>query len=98
MTTYRVTEASINIHAGILVLDPTQAEARKHRLTALGGSRYDVTHPPVTFKRGEVFELEGELPKALVQGTASEGFSKVETWQAKPEHGKSDPGQKKAKK
>lgn len=79
MATYRVTEASINIHAGILVLDPSQAEARMHRLTTLGNNRYDITSPPVMFKRGEVFELEGELPKALVLGTeATEGFSKVE--------------------
>jgi hypothetical protein len=83
MSTYKVTEASINIHAGILVLDPSQAEARKHRLTPLGGNRYDVTSPPVSFKRGEVFEIEGELPKALVLGTeATEGFSKVEAWHA----------------
>ena len=79
MATYRVTEASINLHAGILVLDPAQADARRDRLTALGNNRYDVTRPPVSFKRGEVFELEGELPKALVLGTEeTEGFSKVE--------------------
>ena len=75
----------INIHAGTLVLTPSQADARKHRLTPLGDNRYDVTTPPVTFKRGEVFDLEGDLPKALVQGVVEEGFSKVETWHAKPE-------------
>lgn len=85
MSTYKVTEASINIHAGILVLDPSQAEPRMHRLIAYGDNRYGVTDPPVTFKRGEVFQLEGELPKALVQGTESEGFSKVESWNAPPE-------------
>jgi hypothetical protein len=86
MSTYKVTDSSINIHAGILVLDPAQAEARKHRLTPLGDSRYEVRDPPVCFKRGEVFELEGELPKALVLGTeATEGFSKVEVWHGKPE-------------
>jgi len=85
MSNYRVTEASINIHAGVLLLDPSQAEPRKHRLTALGGNRYDVTDPPVTFKRGEVFELEGELPKALVQSVEqAEGFPKVKTWNPKP--------------
>lgn len=98
MTTYRVTEASINIHAGILVLDPAQADARINRLTALGNSRYDVTRPPVMFKRGEVFELEGELPKALVQGVEeTEGFSKVEAWHGKPEP-KAEPASKGKKK
>jgi hypothetical protein len=86
MSTYKVIEPSINIHAGILVLDPSQADARIHRLTALGGNRYEVRDPPVCFKRGEIFELEGELPKALVLGTeATEGFSKVEAWHGKPE-------------
>jgi hypothetical protein len=85
MSTYRVIEASINIHAGVLVLDAAQADARKHRLTPLGDNRYEVSDPPVMFKRGEVFELEGELPKALVLGTeATEGFSKVEAWHGKP--------------
>jgi hypothetical protein len=65
MATYRVTEASINIHAGILVLNNSQAQARKHRLSDLGHSRYEVTDPPVTFKRGEVVGLEGELPKGM---------------------------------
>jgi hypothetical protein len=86
MSTYKVIEPSITIHAGVLVLDQAQADARMHRLTALGNNRYDVTRPPVMFKRGEIFELEGELPKALVLGTeATEGFSKVEAWHGKPE-------------
>jgi hypothetical protein len=98
MSTYKVTDASINIHAGILVLDPAQAEARKHRLTPLGGNRYEVRDPPVQFKRGEVFEIEGELPKVLVLGTeATEGFSKVEAWHGKPEP-KAEPGSKAKKK
>lgn len=85
MATYKVTERFINIHAGILVLDPSQADPRMYGLTALGGNRYDVTRP-VQFKRGEVFELEGELPKALVLGMEeTEGFSKVEAWHGKPE-------------
>lgn len=80
MSIYKVTEASINIHSGVLVLDPAQAEPRMHRLTALGDNRYAVTDPPVMFKRGEVFELEGELPKAVVQGVeGAEGFSKVQS-------------------
>lgn len=88
MSSYKVTEASINIHGGVLVLDPLQAEARRHRLTKLGGNRYVVTYPPVTFKRGEVFELEGELPKELVHRTQTEGFSKVEPVADKGEPGK----------
>ena len=40
MSTYRVTAVSINIHAGVLVLDSSQADARMHRLTPLGGNRY----------------------------------------------------------
>lgn len=96
MATYRVTEASINIHAGVLVLDAAQADARKHRLTPLGGNRYDVRDPPVTFKRGEVFELEGDLPKALVLGVQeTEGFSKVEAWHGKPEPKAEPKGKKK---
>jgi hypothetical protein len=68
MNAYRVTEASINVHAGTLGLSPSQADARLHRLTKLGGNRYEVRDPPVVFKRGEVFEYEGELPKTLVAG------------------------------
>lgn len=96
MSNYRVTETSINIHAGVLVLDDSQAEPRLHRLTRLGGNRYDVADPPVSFKRGEVFEIEGELPKALVQGVVEEGFSKVEIWQGKEP--KAEPGSKGKKK
>jgi hypothetical protein len=68
MSNYKVTDRSINIHAGILVLTPSQADARMHRLTKLGGNRYEVRDPPVVFKHGEVFEYEGELPKTLVAG------------------------------
>lgn len=68
MNAYKVTAASVNIHAGTLGLSPSQADARLHRLTKLGGNRYEVWDPPVVFKRGEVFEYEGELPKALVAG------------------------------
>lgn len=82
---YRVIAASINIHAGVLRVNPSQARARMHRLTPLGEDRYDVRDPPVCFKRGEVFELEGELPKALVQSVGqAEGLSKVEEWHPKP--------------
>ncbi len=77
MRCYRVTAGSINIHTGVLVLSPAQADARRHRLTPLGGDRYDVRDAPVSFKRGEVFELEGELPKAIVEGSTTEGFSQV---------------------
>ena len=64
---YRVTADSINIHAGVLVLNTDQAEPRKHRLKQLGANRYEVSDPPVSFKRGEVFVFDGELPKGLVQ-------------------------------
>lgn len=91
MSNYKVIEESINIHAGVLVLDRSQADARMNRLTPLGGNRYDVTRPPVMFKRGEIFELEGELPKALVQAVeGAEGFSKVQSW-PKKEQAKSEP-------
>jgi hypothetical protein len=67
MNTYRVTAVSIDIHSGILRLDPSQADKRIHRLKPLGGNRYDVSDPPVTFKRGEVFGLDGALPKGMGQ-------------------------------
>lgn len=92
MSVYKVTERVINIHAGVLVLDAAQADARMYGLTALGNNRYDVSRP-VQFKRGEVFELEGELPKAIVQGVVEEGFSKV-----CEEPGKKDPPKDKDKK
>jgi hypothetical protein len=64
MKYYRAT-AYVTIHGGILGLDASQADARIHRLTKLGGNRYEVRDPPVHFKRGEVFGLEGELPKGM---------------------------------
>lgn len=71
MAKYRVISASVNIHAGVLGLEPHQARARLHRLKPLGGNCYEVLDPPVTFKRGEEFEYEGELPKHLVESVAS---------------------------
>jgi hypothetical protein len=62
---YKVIAAGVTINAGILLLHSSQAEPRMHRLTALGGNRYEVRDPPVFFKRGETFAFEGELPKAL---------------------------------
>lgn len=70
MASYRVIAASVNIHAGVLGLEPHQARARLHRLKPRGGNRYEVTDPPVSFKRGEEFEYEGELPKDLVESLA----------------------------
>ena len=92
---YRVTDRSINIHSGVLVLSASQADARIHRLTALGNNRYDVRDPPVCFKRGEVFEIEGELPKGVVQSVEAEGFSKVEHLESKPEKEPVSKGKKK---
>ena len=66
MAQYRVIAASVNIHAGVLGLEPHQARARLHRLKPLGGDCYEVVDPPVSFKRGEIFEYEGELPKQIV--------------------------------
>ena len=66
MNAYKVTiAAGVTIHAGILVLHSSQAQARMHRLTALGDNRYEVRDPPVFFKRGETFGLEGDLPKGM---------------------------------
>lgn len=74
MIYYRVT-AYISIHSGTLGLSASQADARIHRLTPLGGNRYDVRDPPVCFKRGEVFGLEGALPKGMGQDVEEvEGF------------------------
>ncbi|MDQ3562856.1 MAG: hypothetical protein M3436_01525 [Pseudomonadota bacterium] len=73
MANYRVIAASVNIHAGVLGLEPHQARARLHRLKPCGGNRYEVIDPPVAFKRGEIFEYEGELPKSLVESVAEEG-------------------------
>jgi hypothetical protein len=70
---YRVTAGYVTIQSGILGLNPPQAAARRHRLTPLGDGRYDVTRPPVGFKRGEYFRLEGELPKALWRSVEAYG-------------------------
>jgi hypothetical protein len=89
MTAYKVITESVRIHSGVLVLSLAQAAARMHRLTALGDNRYDVRDGPVMFKRGEVFELEVELPKAMVQSVdEAEGFAKVEPVKEKPDKGK----------
>lgn len=69
MAKYRVIAASVNIHAGVLGLEPHQARARQHRVMHLGGNRYDVVG--VSFKRGEEFEYDGELPKHLVESVES---------------------------
>jgi hypothetical protein len=66
MKYYRAT-AYVTIHGGVLGLDPSQADARMHRLKPLGGNRYEVRDPTVQFKRGEVFGIEGDLPKEMDQ-------------------------------
>lgn len=67
MAKYRVIAASVNIHAGVLGLEPHQARARLHRLTPMGGNEYEIVDGPVTFKRGEMFDYEGDLPKDLAE-------------------------------
>jgi len=77
---YKVTVAFINIHSGTLILHSSQARARAHRLTALGDNRYEVSDPPVGFKRGETFAFEGELPKALWRSVEAIPISDLGKW------------------
>lgn len=77
MNLIKVTDRFINIHGGILRLSPSQADARMHRLTALGDGRYEVKDPPVCFKRGETFGFEGELPKALWRSVETFGMPRA---------------------
>jgi hypothetical protein len=81
LNAYKVTiAAGVTIHAGILVLHSSQARARMHRLTALGGNRYEVSDPPVQFKRGETFGFEGELPKGMGRSVEAIPISGLGKW------------------
>ncbi len=58
-------------HRGPPAVFAYSPRARLHRLKPWGNNRYEVIDPPVAFKRGEIFEYEGELPKSLVESVAS---------------------------
>lgn len=51
-----------------------------HRLTALGDHRYEVRDPPVWFKRGETFGLEGNLPKGMARSVEAIPISALGKW------------------
>jgi hypothetical protein len=73
---YTVTGKSVLITGGVLTLSAAQAGDRSHALKKLEAKgKFEITHP-VTFKNGEQFGYEGDLPKALVSDLQSEKQSK----------------------
>jgi hypothetical protein len=85
MNAYRVTAAmGVHIHGGILLLHVSQARARMHRLTPLGENRYELSHPPVQFKRGETFGFEGNLSKGLGRSVEAIPISVLGKWVHRP--------------
>jgi hypothetical protein len=72
MERYEVTATQVEIHAGILQLDPEQAAARAHALDTLGEGLYQVRRP-VQFKRGESFGYDGAVGKGMLQAVKPSG-------------------------
>ncbi|MDF3821954.1 hypothetical protein P3G55_18765 [Leptospira sp. 96542] len=63
------TLAVVNFGAGaVLGLSKAQADARSSNLAAVEGRKgWFTTTAPTQFKRGEEFQYEGDLPKAIAQ-------------------------------
>jgi hypothetical protein len=62
MNRYRTIDTLTVAAETVLALSEDQVRRRRHQLEALGEGRYRAL-TLVQFKRGEVFGLEGELPK-----------------------------------
>jgi hypothetical protein len=84
MNAYEVTAAGgITLRTGTVLLHSSQAQARMHRLTALGGNRYEV-RDPVQFKRGETFGLQGGLPKGMGRSVEAIPIAVLGKWVQRP--------------
>ena len=56
--------APITLHAGVVKIEPAQYKRRRHLLKSLDSENfYSIDPGPITFKAGEVFEYNGEIPK-----------------------------------
>lgn len=69
MQTYKVGGPFITLIAGLVQITAEQARARTHALIAVeqqedGGGIFEV-NGSVTFKRGEIFGHDGEIPKSI---------------------------------
>ncbi len=75
MNRYKVAGPVVHIIAGLVRLSAEQARARAHRLipveidNATGAGVYEV-NGEIQLKRGEEFEHDGDLPKALAADLA----------------------------
>jgi fumarylacetoacetate (FAA) hydrolase family protein len=74
---YTVTGKSVLITGGVLTLSSSQASDRSHLLKKIDakGNKYEVLGA-VTFKKGEEFGYEGELPKSLASDLQTEKDAK----------------------
>jgi hypothetical protein len=67
MVEYVVVSESVELGIGtILALNADQVDRRRHQLKDAKGGKYEAIHR-VTFKRGEVLGIEGELDKGSLQ-------------------------------
>jgi membrane protein involved in colicin uptake len=75
---YTVTGKSVVITGGVLTLSAVQSADRAHLLQPLKEkNKYQVTGA-VTFKKGEEFGYDGELPKYLADDVETEKSAKPE--------------------
>lgn len=78
MQTYKAT-AAVGINPGAVVkLTDEQAAARAHAITAQGKSGTYLVRSRIEFKGGEIFQVDGDMPKNLADFVET-GKKKVQT-------------------
>lgn len=87
MKKFRVTDVYVAIHSGVLGLTEHQASLRTYGLKPIGDGKYEVKET-VQFKRGEEFEWDGDVPRALAaQIEESDGAKQPERNEQQDEDG-----------
>lgn len=98
MKTYIVTGVVVTLHAGKVKLTSHQASLRLYALKKISDDVYEITGA-TQFKKGEIFEWDGELPKSMADQvemedpkpapTAEESAeAEIHKTHAEPHHGK----------
>jgi len=64
---FQVTAVSVTLHAGLVRLTADQASRRAHAIKAAGKKGEFEILQPINFKRGEIVEYNGDVPKALAE-------------------------------
>lgn len=86
MNKYRVTDVFVTIHSGVLGLTDHQASLRTYGLKPIGDGKYEVKES-VQFKRNEVFEWDGDVPRNLAAQIAHVGKDSAAQEKKDPDEG-----------